>query len=458
LRTEVLIVEDNPDTVELLTEILGRHPVALSSVGLASQCLKAVEARRPDIVLLDYRLPDGDGLDLIGRILAEYPRTQVILMTAFGSIPMAVEAVNRGALDVLAKPFDLEQLEVTLQRALRVASLLAQTRQVREELDRRFRTPGLVGQSPPFLEALRLAGEVAATDATVLITGESGTGKELFARAIHDNSPRKDHSFFPINCSAIPDTLLESELFGYRRGAFTGADSDRQGILDRASGGTVFLDEIAETSPAFQAKLLRVLQDREFLPLGASQLRRCDVRVLAATNKPLARWVAEGKFREDLYFRINGFEIVLPPLRERREDLVPLAEHFLTEIARAQGKPLPALGKGVAAALREHGWPGNVRELRNKLEMASILRRGGRIEVHDLFPGLRTGEGAGKAGIAGWVLPVDGVHWEEVERHLLEQAMERTRGNVTRAARLLGLSRATLRYRLQKYDLSSTET
>jgi len=457
LRTEVLIVEDNPDTVELLTEVLGRHPVALSSVGLASQCLKAVEARRPDIVLLDYRLPDGDGLDLIGRILAEYPRTQVILMTAFGSIPMAVEAVNRGALDVLSKPFDLEQLEVTLQRALRVAGLLARTRQDREELDRRFRTPGLVGQSPPFLEALRLAGEVAATDATVLITGESGTGKELFARAIHDNSPRHERAFFPINCSAIPDTLLESELFGYRRGAFTGADSDRQGILDRASGGTVFLDEIAETSPAFQAKLLRVLQDREFLPLGASQLRRCDVRVLAATNKPLARWVAEGKFREDLYFRINGFEIALPPLRERKEDLVPLAEHFLTEIARAQGRPLPALGKGVAAALREHGWPGNVRELRNKLEMASILHRGGRIEVHDLFPGLRTGEGAGKSGIAGWVLPVDGVHWEEVERHLLVQALERSRGNVTQAAKLLGLSRATLRYRLQKHDLTPSE-
>lgn len=452
MRAEVLIVEDSPDTVELLTELLGHYPVRTASVSRASECLAAVVSRKPVVIFLDYRLPDGDGLELLDQILKHYPRMQVILMSAFSSIPMAVEAVRRGALDVLAKPFDIDQVDVTLQRALRVAALMADTQEEREALDRRFLSPDLIGQSPPFLRALRLAGEVAATEATVLVTGESGTGKELFARAIHLNSRRKLKSFFPINCSAIPDTLLESELFGYRRGAFTGADSDRPGILDRASEGTVFLDEIAETSPAFQAKLLRVLQDREYLPLGASQLKHCDVRILAATNKPLTRWMAEGKFREDLYFRISGFEIALPALRERPEDILPLAEHILIEVARDHGKKVAILRKRATEALRTYEWPGNVRELRNKLEMASILCKDGKIEVEDLFPIRQPPPWNG--GAAGdWVLPPEGLHWEKLEKNLLAQALARSQGNLSRAAKLLGLSRATLRYRIAKHDI-----
>ena len=448
MRTDVLIVEDNPDTTGLLSDLLAQRPVQVASVTRAAQVLPAVEASRPAVVLLDYRLPDGDGLELLPKILAARPETQVILMTAYGSIPMAVEAVRLGALDVLAKPFDMAQLDLTLQRALHVAALVAKGREERSALERRFSSPNLLGRAPSFLRALRLAGEVAATEATVLVTGETGTGKELFARDIHQNSRRGRRPFFPINCSAIPDTLLESELFGYRKGAFTGADEDRQGILARANGGTVFLDEIAETSPAFQAKLLRVLQDREYLPLGGSELRRCDVRILAATNKPLGRWVAEGRFREDLYFRINGFEISLPPLRDRRDDMPLLADHFLGEVARDHGRAALPLSRGALAALLEYRWPGNIRELHNKLEMAFILCRGTAIEAEDLFPA-----GTGGDGAAAMDLPGEGIEWEALERRLLTQALERSGANVTHAARLLGLSRATLRYRLRKFGL-----
>ncbi len=431
MANDILVIEDNPDTTELLRGFLAAYPVAVITASKASEGLDAVKAKQPAVVLLDYRLPDGDGLALLPMILGENPRTQVILMTAYGSIPLAVEAVRLGALDVLPKPFDMEQLDIVLQRAWRVATLVARGAENREELERRFLSPNLIGESPAFLKALRLAGEVAATEATVLVTGASGTGKELFARAIHFNSPRKLKPFFPINCSAIPDTLLESELFGYKRGAFTGADGDRQGILDRANSGTVFLDEIAETSPAFQAKLLRVIEDRQYLPLGATELKRCDVRILAATNKPLEDWVLEERFREDLYYRINGFEIRLPLLRERQSDIAILAEHFLKDIARSQGKAKPpSLGKGALEALAAYSWPGNVRELRNKLQMACILCRGEVLEPQDIFP-----KGAVRSSASSsdnWTLPAEGVEWEALEKGFLSQALERSGQNISK--------------------------
>lgn len=452
MTNDILVIEDNPDTSELLREFLAAYPVGVLMASKASEGFAIFEAKRPAIILLDYKLPDEDGLTLLPKILAQNPRTQVILMTAYASVPLAVEAVRIGALDVLQKPFGTDQLDIVLQRALRVAALVARSFDSREELERRFMSPNLIGESPAFLKALRLAGEVAATEATVLITGASGTGKELFARAIHFNSPRKLKPFFPINCSAIPDTLLESELFGYRRGAFTGADSDRQGIFATSDGGTVFLDEIAETSPAFQAKLLRVIEERQYLPLGATELKRCDVRILAATNKPLEDWVAEGKFREDLYYRINGFEIHLPLLRERQSDIEILATHFLNKICPLQGRAKPpALGKGALEALAAYSWPGNIRELRNKLQMACILSTGDLLKPQDIFPkgDFRLPSPASER----WMLPQEGVEWESLEKDFLGQALERSSHNVSKAAKLLGMSRATFRYRMRKFGL-----
>ena len=452
MGNEILVIEDNPDTLDLLKDFLSTYPVEVMTASKASEGFNIVQAKRPAVILLDYRLPDEDGLSLLPRILSESPRSQVVLMSAYASVPLAVEAVRLGALDVLQKPAGADQLDMVLQRALRVAALMARDLESREEIERRFMVPNIVGESPALVNALRLAGEVAATEATVLITGATGTGKELFARAIHFNSPRKMKSFFPINCSAIPDTLLESELFGYRKGAFTGADGDRLGILATANGGTVFLDEIAETSPAFQAKLLRVLEEKQYLPLGATELKRCDVRIVAATNKPLEEWVAEGKFREDLYYRINGFEIHLPPLSQRRGDMAILADHFLKKIAASHGlAKVPVLGKGVLEALAAYPWPGNIREFRNKLQMACILSKGGTIGPRDIFPREELRQRALLS--SEWILPPDGVEWAGLEKTLLTQALERSGQNTSKAAKLLGMSRATLRYRMKKFGI-----
>jgi DNA-binding NtrC family response regulator len=452
MATDVLIIEDQPDTAELLREVLARYPVSVTAVLTAKAGLEACEREHPPVILLDYRLPDGDGLTLVPEILKASPSAQIVLMSAYGTVQMAVEALRLGALDVLSKPFHIQQLEITVQRALHVAALLAQTREDRVDLERRFLFPRLLGQSPAFLEAVRLASKVAGTDATVLITGETGTGKELFARAIHFNSKRHLKPFFPLNCSAIPDTLLESELFGYRKGAFTGADEDRPGILERARGGTVFLDEIAETSPALQAKLLRVLQDGEYLPLGAVDLKRCDVRVVAATNKPVDRWVEEGKFRNDLYYRISGFEIALPSLRERSDDIPLLAREFLAEFATKYGKPLKGFTPDGSRSLLEHRWSGNVRELRNRVEMACILCPEESVGRADLFP-QRKSAGADGTRESPVQLPEGGLDWEAAEAALLKEALHRSSGNLSKAARLMGLSRPKFRYRALKYGL-----
>ena len=453
MATDVLIIEDQPDTTELLREVLTQYPVTVASALTAKAGLEANGRDTPPVILLDYKLPDGDGLSMVPELLAANPSAQIILMSAYGTVQMAVEALRRGALDVLSKPFQIHQLELTIQRALHVAALLAQSRESRGDLERRFLFPRLLGRSPAFLESVRLASQVAGTDATVLITGESGTGKELFARAIHFNSKRQQRPFFPLNCSAIPDTLLESELFGYRKGAFTGADEDRQGILERARGGTVFLDEIAETSPAFQAKLLRVLQDGEFLPLGAVDLKRCDVRILAATNKNLDRWVDEGKFRNDLYYRINGFEITLPSLAERQDDILLLSREFLQEFSQKYGKTFRGFTPDAQRALADHHWSGNVRELRNKVEMACILCGEDRIGRADLFPH-RPGSKAPKVGgSSAFTLPDEGMDWDDMEEGLLREALRRAAGNLSKAARLVGLSRPKFKYRAQKYDL-----
>jgi len=448
---DLLIVEDHPDTIDLLYEILEEYPLNIHSAGTKEEALDRAADVSPSVILLDYILPDSDGLDVLDHLIKSHPQAIVILMSAYGTVQMAVEAIHRGAIDVLDKPFKVQQLELVIQRAIRVATLIAETRAESRELRETFISHDLIGQSPLFLQAMRMASRVALTDATVLITGESGTGKELFARAIHANSPRARKPFFPLNCSAIPDTLLESELFGYRKGAFTGAEEDRPGILDRAEQGTVLLDEIAETSPAFQAKLLRVLQNREFLPLGASRLRHCDVRILVATNKPLREWVRQGRFREDLYFRINGFEIHLVPLRERREDIPLLVDAFAQEIARSQSSSDSQVSSKAHRALRDYDWPGNIRELRNKVEMACILCRRDVLEVADFFPPRKLQDTADPSGRLPFAFPEEGVDLNSLERTLFETALERADFNISRAARLLRVSRHTFRYRCRKH-------
>ena len=450
-RLDILIVEDHPDTVVLLHEILKEYPVTVRTASTFSEALAEMQKAPPAVAMVDYVLPDSNGLDLLRKIQADNPQTLVILMSAYSTIRLAVDAVKSGALDVLNKPFQFDQLEMVLERAFRVASMLAESSMRWYELTEHFHSPYLIGQSPPFLRAMSLASRVAPTEATVLITGESGTGKELFARAIHENSKRSHHPFFPLNCSAIPDALLESELFGYRKGAFTGADEDKAGILERSTGGTVFLDEITETSTAFHTKILRVLQNREYLPLGGTALKRCDIRFLVATNKPIESLVERGQFREDLYFRLNGFEINLPPLRERKEDIPVLADFFLKDVAKFHGTSTKPFSQEALRSLVNHQWRGNVRELRNRVEMACILSQGKQITPQDLFP-KKLGSPS-DAGELPFLFPENGIPLELLEEKILKTALNRADGNVSRAARLLGLSRATYRYRLKKCNI-----
>ena len=337
-HAKILIVDDERIALRNLEHVMKKEGYEVTGTQSGPNALKLLEERQFDVVLTDLRMEKVDGLQILRKTRELHPDTEVIMITGFATTDSAVETMRQGAFYYIAKPFKLEEVRKVVQEALHKVRLKTENRHLREQLDSYQGKIKIITQDPSMQKLLETARQIAPTDCNVLVTGESGTGKELFARAIHFNSRRQQKPFFPLNCSAIPDTLLESELFGYRKGAFTGADTDRAGILERARGGTVFLDEIAETSPAFQAKLLRVLQDGEYLPLGAVDLMRCDVRIVAATNKPLDRWVEEGKFREDLYYRVNGFEIALPPLSEQHrivakvDELMALCDELETRL------------------------------------------------------------------------------------------------------------------------------
>jgi two-component system, NtrC family, response regulator PilR len=446
VKARVLVVDDEPPQLEILRLILGSEGYEVACAGSGHAALGALRRQPFDLVLTDLKMKDLSGIALLEEILKAQPGACVVLMTAHGSIDSAVEAMRKGAFDYLTKPLDRDTLLLAVARAVERTRLVSENRRLREELRGRFRVENLVGAHGSMQEVFRIVHKVARSGSTVLIYGESGTGKELVARSIHVTSDRRDRPFVAINVSALPESILEAELFGYEKGAFTGADARKIGLVEQASGSTLFLDEVGELKRDLQVKLLRVLQEREVLRVGGTEAVPVDVRVVAATNRDLEREVREGRFREDLFYRLNVIPIALPPLRERRTDVPLLVEHFLAKHAE------PARARSIAPealeALVAYSWPGNVRELESVIERTLLLADGDVVHLGDLPAAVRM------RGAAASSLPVDipaeGLDLEALERHLILRALEKSEGNVTRAARLLGLSRRTLQYRLEK--------
>ena len=446
----ILIVEDE----DKLRRVLSLH---LQGEGFETDEARSAEealplAERASLVLTDLRLPASDGLALMDRLRLTAPNTPVVVMTAYGSVEVAVEAMKRGAADFLPKPFSLDHLMTVVRKALEVKTLREENVRLKEELGRRYAFGSIIGRGEKMREILAAVERVAPTRTTVLLCGESGVGKDLIARAIHFHSPRARNPFVKINCTAIPENLMESELFGYEKGAFTGAAQAKPGKFEQADTGTVFLDEIGDVPPSIQVKLLRILQEREFERLGSNKTRSIDVRVIAATNVDLQRAIEEGAFREDLYYRLNVFPMTIPPLRERREDIPFLAEHFLQRFAAQQDRPPLTLSAAAQSKLVQYHWPGNVRELENVMERAVVLASGSEIQEEDIRLDHAPRRGSGAALNGDSFLP-EGVTLDQHEQHLIREALRRAGGNKSQAARLLGLSRNALRYRLAQMGI-----
>jgi len=406
-----------------------------------------------DLLLLDVKMPEMDGIEVLAALRESRPELPVIMMTGHGTIESAVEAMKRGAYDYLAKPFPQEKLHALLVHALERSDLVAENRSLKQELKRQSGEGAPVFASEPFRKAFEFAVQVAASDANVLVLGESGTGKELIARTIHNASARADKRMLTINCAALSDTLLESQLFGHLKGAFTGALQNQKGLFEEADGSTLFMDEIGDISPGLQAKLLRMLQEGEFLPVGATTPRYADVRVIAVTNKDLLAEIAAGRFREDLYYRLNVLTIELPPLRDRRDDVLPLVEHFLTKVATKLGRTPPRLSSRASELLLAYGWPGNVRELENVIERAVILSPSGQVEP-EVLPLNVTPRAVVPSGADGTEVATS---LREAEIVQIRRAMRQTDGNKTRAAQILGITRKTLDRKIRDYEINLAE-
>jgi DNA-binding NtrC family response regulator len=427
-----------------VSDVLAEEGFAVTTAGGGTSALAVLARAAPDVVLSDVRMPDIDGLALLREIRSKYPQADVIMMTAFDDMPTVVTAMRAGAVEFLVKPLDLKQLRTAIRR------VFDDRRSRAKASERPAATPlndGLVGRTPEMIQVYKLVGQAAGSRATVVIRGESGTGKELVARAIHANSPHAGEPFVPVNCAALPSTLLESELFGHERGAFTGAVSARRGRFAMAGAGTIFLDEIGDTSLDFQSKLLRVLQDREFTPVGAERVERTEARVIAATHRDLETMVAERAFREDLYYRLRVVEIVIPPLRERKTDIRDLAEHMLRKAASSLSIAAPVLSDDALAKLVEHDWPGNVRELENCVTRAMVLAAGNVIRAEHLSIA-SPAHSTMHAKVTLGVRPLD-----EVERDEVVRALNATHGHKSHAAELLGVSRPRLNRLIEKYGL-----
>ena len=450
-KVKVLVVDDESgilDTLRILFRSEG-YDVAVASTGRAA--MTALEEERPDLVLSDIKMPGSSGLDVLSRVRELDPELPVILMTAQASLSSAIRAVNEGAYHYIQKPFANDELLTICRRAVEARQLKVENRRLKKEIRRRDRSVEgrPIGRSRPFTEVLELAETVAPTDSTVLISGESGTGKEVMAQYIHRLSQRADGPFQSINCGALPESLLESELFGHTKGSFTGAVKDKDGLLVAAQGGTFFLDEIGETSPATQVKLLRAIQEREVIPVGATEAVPVDVRIIAATNRDLEEELRKGTFRTDLYYRLNVIQLRLPPLRDRREDIDLLARHFLERLAEREGSTPRDLAEETLEALRHYDWPGNVRELENALERAAVVAGGGTLRPDSLpervveRPEVRLVDEASPPNPTMEVIERAYIHW----------VLEAEGGNKTRAAEVLGIDPSTLYRKLNRYGL-----
>ncbi len=440
----LLVVDDDESALESLRQIFEHEGFAVSVARSGEEALDALRSDGHEVVLADLRMPGMDGLDLLRAIKAIRPETEVVIMTAFGTIEKAVEAMREGAYDFVTKPLKRPLVVRSVTRAHEKAVLKAENLALRQELDAVAGERNLIGTSPAMRKVLDTIVQVAPASATVLLQGESGTGKELVARAIHRRSPRSGGPFVAINCAAIPVTLLESELFGHERGAFTGAFARREGRFKLADGGTLFLDEVAELDPMVQAKLLRVLQEGEFERLGGTQTIRTDVRLIASSNRPLLDMVRAGKFREDLFYRLHVITITLPPLRERVEDIPLLAQHFLARFASRNRKDVRVISREATELLLAHDWPGNVRELENTIEHAVVLCRGDTIRAEDL-PDL-----VARDDHARQYLTIQlGTPLDDIEQQVIQQTLRMTKGNKRLAAQLLGIATRTIYRKLE---------
>jgi len=449
----VLIVDDEPLIRWSLAERLRADGHEAVEAGTAAEALDRAD-QGVDLVLLDYGLPDQDGMAVLRRLRDLDPDLLVIMLTAHRSVETVVEAMRAGAFDYATKPFDLDDVALRVGRALDTTRLRRELRTLRQTLSTPFGLDSIIGESDAMQRVKTLVRKVASSPAsTVLVTGESGTGKDLIAKVIHYASSRAARPFLNITCSALPDALLESELFGHERGAFTDARQQKRGLVEQADEGTLFLDEIGEMAPALQAKLLRVLEEKAFRRVGGSGDVRVDVRVIAATNRDLEDAVKAGRFREDLYYRLNVLRVEVPPLRARGEDVCLLAQSLVETYGREFKRPVRGLSRATQAALKAYAWPGNVRELRNLVERAVLFCEGDRLEPAD-FESLHTAPRVSRPA-AGFELPPEGVNLEELERSLVVQALERTGGNQTRAAALLSVHRDQIRYRIEKFGLRS---
>ena len=447
----ILVVDDDTAHRTMLRTLVGGWGYAITEADDGRTAIDAVRDAPVDLVLMDIRMVNVSGIEALERIKAINPAIPVVLMTAYASVDMAVEALKKGAYDYLIKPLDFDKLRLTLERALEHIRLQEENRRLKAQLADGLRSPDIIGSSPAMARLMETVAQVAVSEATVMITGESGTGKELIAAAIHANSPRKKGPLVKVNCAAITETLLESELFGHEKGAFTGADRRKEGRFVQADGGSLFLDEVGEMPIAMQVKLLRVLQERELTRVGGDQVIAVDVRLIVATNRDLADMVSAGTFREDLYYRLNVVELKTPPLRQRREDIPLLAVHFLERFAEKNHKAVDRFTPRAMDQLIRHPWPGNVRELMNAIERAVVLSRGDCLDENNFTALTRISEGAEPDAPMG-EFPAD-LPLEQVEREAIAGTLASAGGNKSEAARRLGITRKTLREKIKKYKI-----
>ncbi|BBO90281.1 sigma-54-dependent transcriptional regulator [Desulfosarcina ovata] len=447
----LLVVDDDTAHRTMLRTLVGGWGYTIAEADDGDSAIEAVQAAPVDLVLMDIRMVRVSGIEALERIKSINPAIPIVLMTAYASVDMAVEALKKGAYDYLIKPLDFDKLRLTLTRSLEHIHLKRENQQLKDQLATGTLTAEMIGSSPAMVRLMETVAQVAVSEATVMITGESGTGKELVAAAIHTNSPRKAGPLVKVNCAAITETLLESELFGHEKGSFTGADRRKEGRFVQAHGGSLFLDEVGEMPIAMQVKLLRVLQERELTRVGGDQVIAVDVRLIVATNRDLARMVGDGTFREDLYYRLNVVELQTPPLRQRREDIPLLATHFLNRFAEKNHKTVDRFSPRAMDLLIRHDWPGNVRELMNTIERAVVLSRSDCLDEAD-FHVLAKDAPDTDAASSGAVFPTD-LPLEQIEREAIANTLSSAGGNKSEAARRLGITRKTLREKIKKYKI-----